>query len=105
MYLINLGYKIINNFQIFGHGMLIKVNQGWQPHRDKVGGSLFENNEPKSVTVWIPLSVANPINSCMYVLPANKDKYYNKLKPSGGQISLPGSLADIKALPQIQVTF
>ena len=64
-----------------------------------MGGSLFENNEPKSVTVWIPLSVANPINSCMYVLPANKDKYYNKLKPSGGQISLPGSLADIKALP------
>ena len=73
---------------------------GWQPHRDKVGVSLFDNNEPKSVTVWIPLSVANPINSCMYVLPANKDKYYNNPIPSGGQISpLPGSLSDIKALP------
>ena len=40
----------------------------------------------------------------MYVLPANKDKYYNKLKPSG-EANIPGSLADIKALPADQVTF
>tara|TARA_B100000686_G_C16787786_1_gene976434 strand:+ start:1028 stop:1948 length:921 start_codon:yes stop_codon:yes gene_type:complete len=72
---------------------------GWQPHRDKNEGSLFENNEPKSVTVWIPLSHASPTNSCMYVLPANKDKFYNTLASEKNPLELPGSLSDIKALP------
>ena len=78
---------------------------GWQPHRDKGRSSLFDNNEPKSVTILDTISVANPINSCMYVLPANKDKYYNN-PPSGGQISpLPGSLSDASTSRLIQETF
>jgi ectoine hydroxylase-related dioxygenase (phytanoyl-CoA dioxygenase family) len=69
---------------------------GWAPHRDKVKGSLFENNIPKSLTVWIPLSKASPNNSCMYVLPANKDNFYNKPKLNK---NFPGVLSDIRALP------
>jgi hypothetical protein len=69
---------------------------GWGPHRDKAEGSLFKNSLPKSLTVWIPLSKASPINSCMYMLPANKDKFYNKPKLNSG---FPGALSDIRALP------
>lgn len=70
---------------------------GWSPHRDKVEGSLFKNNEPKSLTVWIPLSKASPNNSCMYILPANKDNFYNK--PKLDSANFPGVVSDIKALP------
>ena len=69
---------------------------GWAPHRDKGERSLFKNNKPKSLTVWIPLSKASPDNSCMYILPANKDNFYNKPKLNS---DLPGFVSDIKALP------
>ncbi len=69
---------------------------GWAPHRDKGETSLFKNNKPKSLTVWIPLSKASPDNSCMYILPANKDNFYNKPKLNS---DLPGVVSDIKALP------
>ena len=69
---------------------------GWAPHRDKVERSLFKNNNPKSLTVWIPLSKASPNNSCMYLLPANKDNFYNKPKLNS---DFPGVVSDIRALP------
>ena len=49
---------------------------GWGPHRDKGRWSLFENGEPISLTVWIPLTDATIDNSCMYVIPANRDSSY-----------------------------
>ncbi len=72
---------------------------GWKPHRDKSGGTLFEDNTPKSITVWIPLTKAVPDNSCMYILPANHDKFYNLEKPFGLDYGFPGDLTDIRALP------
>lgn len=70
---------------------------GWPPHRDKSTVALLPDNKPKSVTVWIPLNQASPLNSCMYVLPADRDKaYYLPNTPGGG---LPGKLNDIRALP------
>jgi len=53
-----------------------KQGAGWGPHRDKGPYSLFENGKPKSLTVWIPLSDATTENSCMYLLPANRDPSY-----------------------------
>ena len=78
---------------------ITRGKSGWSPHRDKGSKSLFDNNKPKSVTVWIPLSKATPENSCMYILPADKDKYYNKPKPLDSSNDLPGKIADFKALP------
>ncbi len=72
---------------------------GWTPHRDKSGGTLYENNKPKSITVWIPLTKAVPDNSCMYILPANHDKFYNLEKPFSLDYGFPGNLTDIRALP------
>ena len=49
---------------------------GWGPHRDKGRWSLFENGDPISLTVWIPLTDATIDNSCMHVVPANRDSNY-----------------------------
>lgn len=68
---------------------------GWKPHRDKVSGSLFPNGKPKSITLWVPLSIAYPLNGCMYVLPADRDKIYYHDGQNGFQSTLP----DVRALP------
>lgn len=50
---------------------------GWAPHREKGRCSLFEDGRPKSLTVWIALSDATPLNGCMYIVPASQDPVYN----------------------------
>jgi hypothetical protein len=49
---------------------------GWGPHRDKGRWSLYENGKPKSLTLWIPLTDATIENSCMHLIPANRDSSY-----------------------------
>jgi hypothetical protein len=53
-----------------------KGEAGWRPHRDKGRRSLFDDGSPKSLTTWIPLSVATPLNGCLYVVPAQHDPTY-----------------------------
>ena len=68
---------------------------GWAPHRDKGGKALAPDGSPLSLTVWIPLSEATPLTSCMYVLPANRDPNYNT--PNEGTHE--ANLASVRALP------
>lgn len=53
-----------------------KNESGWKPHRDRGRISLFDNGAPKSLTTWIPLSSATPLNGCMYIVPACHDPIY-----------------------------
>ena len=53
-----------------------KGEAGWNPHRDKGRMALFPDGAPKSLTTWIALSRATPLNSCMYLVPANMDPVY-----------------------------
>ncbi|HEY2227727.1 MAG TPA: phytanoyl-CoA dioxygenase family protein [Xanthobacteraceae bacterium] len=53
-----------------------KSEAGWRPHRDKGRRALFDDGSPKSLTVWIPLSAATPLNGCLYVVPAQQDPTY-----------------------------
>jgi hypothetical protein len=71
-----------------------KGQAGWTPHRDR-NNSLFADKRPKSLSVWIPLTAATPLNGCMYVLPAHRDPVYGGA-PGG---SKPLQLLDIRALP------
>lgn len=68
---------------------------GWTPHRDKDADCLLPDGSPKWVTVWIPITEAHPLNSCIYVLPADRDPLYGVMGAQG----LRGDLADIRALP------
>jgi len=53
-----------------------KGEAGWKAHRDKGHMALRPDGSPKSLTTWIPLSRATPLNSCMYLVPANADPTY-----------------------------
>jgi hypothetical protein len=68
---------------------------GWKPHRDKISGSLFSDKRPKSLTVWVPITKAHPLNGCMYVLPAGWDEEYALENSVKGV----GALSDMRALP------
>ncbi|MEX2365055.1 MAG: phytanoyl-CoA dioxygenase family protein [Pseudohongiellaceae bacterium] len=70
-------------------------DSGWSPHRDKGHKSLLPDGSPKSLTVWIPLTVASPLNSCMYLVPAHRDPTYNTEQEKEHRFALP----DIRALP------
>lgn len=54
-----------------------KSESGWPPHRDKNFGSLARDGSPISLTAWIPLVDANPLNGCIYIVPAHQDPFYN----------------------------
>lgn len=54
----------------------LRGQKGWEPHRDRGHISLFPSGLPKSVTVWIALSEATPLNGCIYVIPAHLDPTY-----------------------------
>ena len=51
---------------------------GTRPHRDalRTSTSIEPDGTPTLVNVWIPLTDATTLNSCMYVLPAHLDPYY-----------------------------
>jgi hypothetical protein len=51
-------------------------HSGWQPHRDKGYQSLYPDRSPKSLTLWLPLTEATPLNGCMYLVPADRDPTY-----------------------------
>lgn len=68
-------------------------SSGFAPHRDKGPDSLFMDRRPKSITVWLPITEAHPLNGCMYILPANRDRFYGINQQFGG------TLADVRALP------
>lgn len=53
-----------------------RSESGWAPHRDKGLISLLPDGGPKSITTWIPLTAATPLNGCMYIVPAMHDKTY-----------------------------
>ncbi len=71
------------------------------PHRDLIGidHSVSQGGAPTIVNVWIPLTDATPLNSCMYVLPGNLDPHYRT--PEHGKRGSDVRLQDIRALPAV----
>ena len=72
-----------------------KGDAGWTPHRDQGYISLRPDGSPMSLTTWIPLTDATPLNSCMYVVPADADPTYGTPRQDLHQFELPA----IRALP------
>jgi hypothetical protein len=72
-----------------------KGEAGWKPHRDKGRRALFEDGTPKSITTWIPLSAATPMNGCMYVVPARLDPTYG----TANELQIQFEPQSIRALP------
>jgi hypothetical protein len=72
-----------------------RSQSGWRPHRDKDFRSLFDDRSPKSVTIWIPLTDTDPLNGCMYIVPADRDPTYGTSHDRERRFEY----SDIRALP------
>lgn len=72
-----------------------KGDAGWTPHRDKGAATLLPDGMPKSITCWIPLTDATPLNSCMYIVPARSDPTYGTAREGEWRFDLPS----VRALP------
>jgi hypothetical protein len=68
---------------------------GWTPHRDKGAATLRPDGMPNSITAWIPLTDATPLNSCMYIVPARHDPTYGTNREGEWRFDLPS----VRALP------
>jgi ectoine hydroxylase-related dioxygenase (phytanoyl-CoA dioxygenase family) len=87
-------YKLLPDFWIW-HIDPAKDEAGWSPHRDKGHRALFPDRRPKAVTAWLALSEADPLNSCMYLVPAHRDPTYGTERDSQWTFAYP----DVRALP------
>lgn len=87
-------YQLLPDFWVW-HIDPSKGETGWSPHRDKDYRALFPDGRPKAVTAWLALSDAGPLNSCMYVVPANRDPTYGTERDGEWTFAYP----DIRALP------
>ncbi|WP_322993730.1 phytanoyl-CoA dioxygenase family protein [Limnohabitans sp.] len=72
-----------------------KNESGWRPHRDNTHETLFPDKLPKTLTVWLPLTDATPLNGCMYIVPADRDPTYNTVDEKEWRYHP----ADVRALP------
>lgn len=74
-----------------------RAESGWAPHRDRGAVSLFPDGTPKSLTVWLPLTPATPLSSCMYIVPRGADPTYATAEEGEHRFSPQG----IRALPAL----
>jgi hypothetical protein len=101
-------YRVLDEIWVF---LVDPANagSGWPPHRDyttfdspRARDGMRADGRPTVVTVWIPVTDAEPSNGCMYVLPANLDPNL-PARPSIGMAARPGEAAprlqDVRALP------
>lgn len=92
-------YKLIPNFWVY-YIEPSDEGKGFEPHRDaEYAGAIAADGTPTVLTLWITVTEATPLNSCMYILPRNRDPQcsaaVHDLKTGASQFAL----EDIRALP------
>lgn len=87
-------YFILPDFWIW-HVDPAKSERGWKPHREKGHKALFPDGRPKTLSVWLALSEATPLNGCMYVVPADRDPTYGTTDDDKWKFEFP----EVRALP------
>jgi hypothetical protein len=93
------GWRLIPNFWVY-YIEPTDEGKGFEPHRDaEYPDTLDEHGMPNVLTAWITVTEATPLNSCMYLLPRNRDNQYDEaahnLKTGWSQMAL----QDLRALP------
>ncbi|NKC15520.1 MAG: mitomycin antibiotics/polyketide fumonisin biosynthesis protein [Gammaproteobacteria bacterium] len=92
-------YKLIPNFWVY-YIDPTDAGKGFEPHRDaEYVNTIDAHGMPTVLTLWVTITDATPLNSCMYILPKDRDPQYNQaihdLKTNANQLAL----EDIRALP------
>jgi hypothetical protein len=92
--LLGPGYRMLPEFWAW-HVDPRAGDSGWKPHRDKDRQAMFPDGRPKSLSVWLPLTQATPLNGCIYVVPAHLDPTYNTPEENRWKFAF----QDIRAVP------
>ncbi len=71
---------------------------GWTPHRDRAAPTFDGDETPHSLTVWLALSDATPLNGCVYLVPSHLDDGFRQRVESGEGVRA-RDLQCIRALP------
>ena len=98
-HLLGEDYVLVPNFWVY-YIDTTDESKGFEPHRDlEYLDTIDADGNPQVLTLWITVTDANPVNSCMYVVPANRDPEYkeaiHKLNVGGTKFKL----EDIRAIP------
>ena len=93
-------YRLIPNFWLYYIGTSDEET-GFQPHRDtEYTDTIDENGLPSVLTLWIAVTDATPLNSCIYLVPANRDAKYEQALHTLDKVSIElFPLENIRALP------
>lgn len=93
------GYKLVPNFWVY-YIETCDSGKGFEPHRDaEYENTIDSNGMPAVLTIWVTITEANPLNSCMYLLPANRDPEYAEAIKNLNTKATKFALEDIRALP------
>ena len=92
-------YLLVPNFWIY-YIEPSDSGKGFEPHRDaEYANTIGTDGIPTVLTLWISVTEATPLNSCMYLVPKHRDPQYDQairdLETGGTQFAL----EDIRALP------
>ncbi len=69
-------YRLVPNFAVY-YIEASDQGKGFAPHRDaEYANALNENGMPTVMTVWITVTEASPLSSCLYIVPKNRDPQY-----------------------------
>jgi hypothetical protein len=92
-------YRIIPNFWVY-YVETSDHSKGFEPHRDaEYAGTIGPDGLPSVLTVWVPITDATPLGSCMYVVPASRDPQYAQSLRDPRTGATQFALEDIRAIP------
>ncbi len=92
--ILGINYHLLPDFWVWDVNPQ-RGEAGWKPHRDRGRSALLPDGMPISLTTWIPLSIATPLNGCMYIVPASRDPTYGSPDENEWRFEYPA----IRALP------
>jgi len=92
-------YKLIPNFWVY-YIDTTDESKGFEPHRDlEYTDTIDADGNPQVLTLWITITDATPLNSCMYVVPAHRDPDYKKAIHDLDMVNSSFKLEDARAVP------
>lgn len=93
------GYKLMPNFWVY-YIDTSDSGKGFEPHRDaEYANTIGPDGMPNVITIWVTITDATPLNSCMYLVPANRDPQYVNAIHDLNTGATQFALEDIRALP------
>lgn len=72
-HLLGADYRILPGFWAWHVG---PGERGWPMHRDRGKKALAPDGSPLALTLWVPLTGANEVNSCVHMVPKCRDRTY-----------------------------